>query len=86
MSLGNMRALGVILIAPVGMLAGQTCRAFARWLDISCPMAPRQTRRVPDGQPRKNHLLLLHVWRELVRRDGAAAPKLVGIKAFLASL
>jgi len=37
-------------------------------------------------QPRKNHLLLLHVWRELVRRDGAAAPKLVGIKAFLASL
>ncbi|MCI0466487.1 MAG: glycosyltransferase family 4 protein [Beijerinckiaceae bacterium] len=28
-------------------------------------------------EPRKNHLLLLHVWRELVRRDGAAAPKLV---------
>jgi len=28
-------------------------------------------------EPRKNHLMLLHVWRELVRRDGAAAPKLV---------
>jgi glycosyltransferase involved in cell wall biosynthesis len=28
-------------------------------------------------EPRKNHLLLLHVWRELVRRDGAAAPRLV---------
>ncbi|WP_020176012.1 glycosyltransferase [Methyloferula stellata] len=28
-------------------------------------------------EPRKNHLLLLQVWRELVRRDGAAAPKLV---------
>jgi glycosyltransferase involved in cell wall biosynthesis len=28
-------------------------------------------------EPRKNHLILLQVWRELVRRDGAAAPKLV---------
>ncbi len=28
-------------------------------------------------EPRKNHLMLLHVWRELVGRDGAAAPKLV---------
>jgi glycosyltransferase involved in cell wall biosynthesis len=28
-------------------------------------------------EPRKNHLLLLQVWRELVRRHGAAAPKLV---------
>ncbi len=28
-------------------------------------------------EPRKNHLMLLHVWRELVRRHGAAAPKLV---------
>lgn len=28
-------------------------------------------------EPRKNHLLLLNVWRELVRRDGAAAPKLL---------
>jgi glycosyltransferase involved in cell wall biosynthesis len=28
-------------------------------------------------EPRKNHLMLLHVWRELVRRDGATAPKLV---------
>ncbi len=28
-------------------------------------------------EPRKNHLMILHVWRELVRRDGAAAPKLV---------
>jgi glycosyltransferase involved in cell wall biosynthesis len=28
-------------------------------------------------EPRKNHLLLLQVWRELVRRDGANAPKLV---------
>lgn len=27
--------------------------------------------------PRKNHLLLLNVWRELVRQDGAGAPKLV---------
>ncbi|WP_174511377.1 glycosyltransferase family 4 protein [Methylocella tundrae] len=32
-------------------------------------------------EPRKNHLLLLHVWRELVRRDGASAPKLVLIGA-----
>jgi glycosyltransferase involved in cell wall biosynthesis len=30
-------------------------------------------------EPRKNHLLLLHVWRELVRRDGAMAPKLLVI-------
>ena len=28
-------------------------------------------------EPRKNHLTLLHVWRELVRREGATAPKLV---------
>ncbi len=28
-------------------------------------------------EPRKNHLLLLQVWRELVRRDGVSAPKLV---------
>ncbi len=28
-------------------------------------------------EPRKNHLMLLAAWRELVRRDGAAAPKLV---------
>lgn len=28
-------------------------------------------------EPRKNHLLVLNVWRELVRKDGAAAPKLV---------
>jgi glycosyltransferase involved in cell wall biosynthesis len=28
-------------------------------------------------EPRKNHLMLLHVWRELVCRDGASAPKLV---------
>jgi glycosyltransferase involved in cell wall biosynthesis len=28
-------------------------------------------------EPRKNHLMLLQVWRELVRRDGPAAPKLV---------
>ncbi len=28
-------------------------------------------------EPRKNHLTLLHVWRELVRRDGAMAPKLI---------
>ncbi|MGH6837134.1 MAG: glycosyltransferase family 4 protein [Methylocella sp.] len=28
-------------------------------------------------EPRKNHLMLLHVWRELVCRDGATAPKLV---------
>jgi glycosyltransferase involved in cell wall biosynthesis len=28
-------------------------------------------------EPRKNHLLLLQVWRELVRRDGPGAPKLV---------
>ena len=28
-------------------------------------------------EPRKNHLLLLHVWRDLVARLGPAAPKLV---------
>ena len=28
-------------------------------------------------EPRKNHLLLLHVWRALVARHGAAAPRLV---------
>jgi glycosyltransferase involved in cell wall biosynthesis len=28
-------------------------------------------------EPRKNHLTMLHVWRELVRRHGARAPKLV---------
>jgi glycosyltransferase involved in cell wall biosynthesis len=28
-------------------------------------------------EPRKNHLMLLHAWRELVSRDGAFAPKLV---------
>ena len=28
-------------------------------------------------EPRKNHLLLLNVWRELVRRRGQRAPKLV---------
>jgi glycosyltransferase involved in cell wall biosynthesis len=28
-------------------------------------------------EPRKNHLLLLNVWRELVKRNGAKAPKLL---------
>jgi hypothetical protein len=28
-------------------------------------------------EPRKNHLLILQVWRELVQREGAGAPKLV---------
>jgi glycosyltransferase involved in cell wall biosynthesis len=28
-------------------------------------------------EPRKNHLLLLNVWRELIRHDGAKSPKLV---------
>jgi len=28
-------------------------------------------------EPRKNHLMLLHVWREIVLRYGAAAPKLI---------
>jgi glycosyltransferase involved in cell wall biosynthesis len=28
-------------------------------------------------EPRKNHLMILHAWRELVRRDGPLAPKLV---------
>jgi glycosyltransferase involved in cell wall biosynthesis len=28
-------------------------------------------------EPRKNHLMLLQVWRELVRRDGESAPKLI---------
>ena len=28
-------------------------------------------------EPRKNHLLLLHLWRQLARRDGARAPRLV---------
>src|SRR6266446_517158 len=28
-------------------------------------------------EPRKNHLFLLHVWRELVQLEGKAAPKLV---------
>jgi glycosyltransferase involved in cell wall biosynthesis len=28
-------------------------------------------------EPRKNHLLLLHVWQTLIARHGAAAPKLV---------
>jgi glycosyltransferase involved in cell wall biosynthesis len=30
-------------------------------------------------EPRKNHWLMLHVWRRLVERHGAAAPKLVVI-------
>jgi glycosyltransferase involved in cell wall biosynthesis len=32
-------------------------------------------------EPRKNHLMILHVWRELVRRRGAAAPTLVLVGA-----
>ena len=32
-------------------------------------------------EPRKNHLLLLHVWRDLVARLGEAAPKLLIVGA-----
>ncbi len=32
-------------------------------------------------EPRKNHLMTLHVWRELVARRGSAAPKLVIVGA-----
>lgn len=32
-------------------------------------------------EPRKNHLMILNVWRELVKRHGAGAPKLVIIGA-----
>jgi glycosyltransferase involved in cell wall biosynthesis len=45
---------------------------------------PETTREMPSYfvmcgtiEPRKNHLMILHVWRELVRRDGVFAPKLV---------
>ena len=32
-------------------------------------------------EPRKNHLMILHVWRELVARHGRAAPKLLIVGA-----
>jgi glycosyltransferase involved in cell wall biosynthesis len=32
-------------------------------------------------EPRKNHLMILHVWRELIARQGSAAPKLLLIGA-----
>jgi glycosyltransferase involved in cell wall biosynthesis len=32
-------------------------------------------------EPRKNHLMILHVWREILARDGASAPKLILIGA-----
>jgi glycosyltransferase involved in cell wall biosynthesis len=32
-------------------------------------------------EPRKNHLMILHVWRELIARHGAVAPKLVLVGA-----
>jgi glycosyltransferase involved in cell wall biosynthesis len=32
-------------------------------------------------EPRKNHLMILHVWRELVARHGRAAPKLLVVGA-----
>lgn len=50
------------------------------------PLVPKDAARPLDGpyfvmlgtiEPRKNHLLLLHAWRSLVQRLGAAAPRLV---------
>ncbi|WP_158813591.1 glycosyltransferase family 1 protein [Methylocapsa sp. S129] len=32
-------------------------------------------------EPRKNHLMILHIWRELVTRHGSAAPKLILVGA-----
>lgn len=51
------------------------------------PAAPPELEKTPyfvmcgTIEPRKNHLLLLHVWSELARRRGAATPKLVLIGA-----
>lgn len=75
-------------LAPLG-------RADMPILALPIPPAPTFSRRAappqPGGapyfvacgtiEPRKNHLLLLHVWRELARRAGAPVPKLVLVGA-----
>lgn len=60
-----------IVVAPLGLEQG-----FAP--DVP-PLAARTPYFVTLGtiEPRKNHLLLLHVWRRLAERLGDAAPKLV---------
>ncbi|WP_233343796.1 glycosyltransferase family 1 protein [Burkholderia cepacia] len=43
----------------------------------SCPLEAPYFVMVGTIEPRKNHWFMLHVWRQLVERHGAAAPKLV---------
>jgi len=53
--------------------------ATPEWVDSASP-APLDTPyfvMLGTIEPRKNHLLILHVWRELVERMGNAAPRLV---------
>lgn len=57
----------VALLAPASLPQAVTAR----------PMAERYFVVLGTIEPRKNHLLLLHVWRQLVEEMGAAAPRLV---------
>lgn len=67
------RTARVMRVAHLGSEWGDTSPADRR---------PSETERpyflcVATIEPRKNHLLLLHVWRRLVERMGAAAPRLL---------
>ncbi|MBB3973967.1 glycosyltransferase family 4 protein [Hansschlegelia beijingensis] len=60
-----------VVVAPLGVESG-----FAR---AARPLAAERPYFVALGtiEPRKNHLLLLHVWRRLAERLGPATPRLV---------
>lgn len=65
------RPLAPVITAPLGLEAGFSA-------DVPALLAPKPYF-VALGtiEPRKNHLLLLHVWRRLAQRLGEAAPTLV---------
>ncbi len=66
-----------ILVAPI-----PTAPIFSqRATPAAAPGGPPYFVACGTIEPRKNHLLLLHVWRELAQRDGPSAPKLVLVGA-----
>jgi len=57
-----------VLVAPLGITVAAASRA---------PTTPARFLCVGTIEPRKNHLLLLHLWREFAATLGDAAPRLV---------
>lgn len=62
-----------VVVEPLPVSPAFVCGGSADWELTNVPYFVI----VSSIEPRKNHMLLLNVWRDLVRLDGSRAPKLV---------